>query len=236
LNFRTQEEKSMKDVIPRRSMVTRIGATIGAFALGTRSAAAQAPAGGFQPARHTQDDWLNQLPGKHRNFIDCATVTGAGSGVLYANNLYVANGSGYQLNQSDLAIVVCLRHFATVFAYNDAIWGKYGKALSDLVQFVDPKTKQAPSTNLLNSADYGLLLTSFGNTIPSVVARGTHFAVCQMATQFIAGQVAPVVKADPKVLYDELASSLIPNSHMVSAGVVAVNRAQEYGYTLLTSL
>lgn len=220
----------------RRSMLSGIGAAIATFALGSRNATAQTPAGAFQPARHQQDEWLNRLPGRHRTFIDCATVAGAGEGLLYANNLYVANKNGYQLNENDVAVVVCLRHFATVFAYNDAIWGKYGKAMSDLVTFTDPKTKQSPTTNLLNSADYGMSLPNFGNSVPSVVKRGTHFAVCDMATQFITGQVATVVKADSQALYKEFVSNLIPNSHLVAAGVVAANRAQEYGYTLLTAL
>ena len=219
----------------RRSVLTGISA-LAAFALGSKNAAAQTPAGNFQPLRHQQDEWLNRLPGRHRTFIDCANVSGAGEGMLYANNLYVANRNGYQLDESQVAIVVCLRHFATVFAYNDAVWSKYGKAMSDLVQFVDPKTKQAPTTNLLNSADYGLSLPNFGNSIPSVVKRGTHFAVCDMATQFITGQVAAAVKAEPQALYKEVVSNLIPNSHLVTAGVVTVNRAQEYGYTLLTAL
>jgi hypothetical protein len=220
----------------RRSMLSGIGAAIATFALGSSSAAAQTPARGFQPARHQQDEWLNRVPGKHRTFIDCATVAGAGEGMLYANNLYVANKNGYQLNETDVAVVVCLRHFATVFAYTDAIWGKYGKAMSDLVQFTDPKTKQAPTTNLLNSADYGMSMPNLGNSIPSVVKRGTHFAVCDMATHFISGQVAMAVKADPDALYKEFVANLIPNSHLVAAGVVATNRAQEYGYTLLTAL
>ena len=227
----------MKDALPaRRAVLTGIGAAIAAIGFGTTKASAQTPAARFQPARHQQDEWMIQLPGRHRTFIDCATVSGAGEGILYANNLYVANRDAYQLNERDLAIVVCLRHFGTVFAYNDAIWGKYGKAISDLVQFTDPKTKQAPTSNLLNSADYGMMLPNFGNSIPSVVKRGTHFAVCDMATHFITGQIATAIKADPQALYKEVASNLIPNSHLVAAGVVAVNRAQEYGYTLLTAL
>ena len=51
-----------------------------------------------------------------------------------------------------------------------------------------------------------------------------------MATRFLSGEVAAAVKADPQALYKEFASNLIPNSHMVAAGVVAVNRAQERGY------
>jgi hypothetical protein len=220
----------------RRSILTGLGATVAAAAVAAKPTAAQDAGANFQAARHQEDVWLTQLPGRHRNFVDCATVNGAGAGILYANNLYVANKNGYQLNEREVAVVVCLRHFATVFAFNDAIWSKYGKALSDLVQFVDPKTKQAPSTNLLNSADYGLSLPNFGNTIESVVARGTHFAVCEMATEFLTRQVSAALKADQKALRQEFVSNVIPNSHLVAAGVVAVNRAQEYGYTLLTAL
>jgi len=223
----------------RRSLLSGLGAAAaGIFALMSKPAGAQTPASTarFQPSRHQQDGWMDALPGKHRTFIDCATVSGAGEGVLYANNLYVANASGYKLAESDLAIIVCLRHFGTVFAYNDAIWSKYGKAMSDLVQFTNPKTKQAPTANLLNSADYGLSLSNLGNTIPSVVKRGTQFAVCDMATTFISGQVAAAVKANPQEMYKEFVANLIPNSHLVAAGVVAVNRSQEYGYTLLTAL
>jgi hypothetical protein len=103
----------------RRSMLSGVGAALAAITLGSKRAAAQAPDEGFQPARHQQDEWMARLAGKHRTIIDCATVGGAGEGMLYANNLYVGNRNGYQLNDSDVAVVVCLRHRATAFAYND---------------------------------------------------------------------------------------------------------------------
>jgi len=222
------------NIAARRSMLAGVGAAIATFTFGSRNAAAQTAA--FQPARHPQDEWLNRLPGRHRTFIDCATTSGAAEGILYANNLYVSNRNGYNLPESDVAVVVCMRHFATVFAYNDAMWAKYGKVISSLLQFTDPKTKQPPSTNLLNSADYGMSMPNFGNTIASVVKRGTHFAVCDMATHFFSDQIANAVTGSSETVYKELAGNLIPNSHLVAAGVLATNRAQEYGYTLLTAL
>jgi len=220
----------------RRSMMSGLGAAAAVVALGSRTANAQSPARGFQPARHAQDAWLNAVAGTHRTFIDASTVNGAGEGMLYANNLYEANKSGYALPERDIAVVVCLRHFATVFAYNDSIWAKHGKTLSTMLQFTDPKTKLSPATNLLNSADYGMALPNLGNTIGSVVKRGTHFAVCDMATHFFAQQLAMASGENADAVYKELLANTIPNSHMVAAGVVAVNRAQEYGYTLLTAL
>jgi hypothetical protein len=55
-----------------------------------------------------------------------------------------------------------------------------------------------------------------------------------MATQFFAGLIAGQA-GDKQAVYDELAGNLVGNSHLVAAGVVGVNRAQEYGYTLVTA-
>jgi hypothetical protein len=227
-----------KQMKARRSVISGLGAAAVGVALGSRPLAAQTSGGGgrFQPARHQQDAWLDAVAGKHRTFIDASTPRGAGEAILYANNLYEANKSGYSVTEPDIVVVACMRHFATPFAYNDVIWKKYGKVFSMMIEFTDPKTKQAPSTNLLNSAAYGEALTNFGNTIDSVVKRGTRFAVCDMATHFFAAQLAMQTKGNADAIYKELVANTIPNSHMVAAGVVAVNRAQEYGFTLLSTL
>src|SRR6185503_4754057 len=159
-----------KQMKARRSVISGLGvATIG-VALGSRPLAAQTTGatGRFQPARHQQDAWLDAVAGKHRVFIDAATPRGAGEAILYANNLYEANKAGYSLSEPDIVVVACMRHFATPFAYNDAIWKKYGGVMSKMIEFTDPKTKQPPSTNLLNSGAYGMALPSLGNTIDSV--------------------------------------------------------------------
>jgi hypothetical protein len=137
----------MEEKLLARRALMGVGAAAAAFAFTSRTAFAQRPATQFQPARHPQDAWLNAVRGKHRNFIDASTVSGAGEAMLYANNLYEANKTGYSLPESDIAVVVCLRHFATAFAFNDAIWEKYGKAMSMLLQFTDPKTSQPPTMN-----------------------------------------------------------------------------------------
>jgi intracellular sulfur oxidation DsrE/DsrF family protein len=51
-----------------------------------------------------------------------------------------------------------------------------------------------------------------------------------MATRRFAGAIAAAQKLDVEAVYKELTSNLIRNSHMVPAGIVAVNRAQERGY------
>src|SRR3954451_14374329 len=104
----------------RRSFVTGLASGVAAFG-GGADVTAQAPSTPFAPARHADDDWWEQIPGKHRMIIDAASPKGAGEAVLYANNLYTSNKSAYGLAESDLAIVICMRHYATPFAFTDAM-------------------------------------------------------------------------------------------------------------------
>jgi hypothetical protein len=221
----------------RRSMLSGMGAALAAFSLRPRSAQAQSADAvkPFQPARHTQDEWMDRLPGKHRTVIDCAAAGAAGTGVFYANNIFTANRNGYQLADNDVAVIVVLRHEATVFAYSDAIWAKYGTVLGPMGKITDPRTNQPPTVNPLNSREFGPAMTNLGVTASALASRGAHFGICDMATNRIAGVVATAVKSTQAEIYKELVANLLPNGHMVAAGVVAINRAQERGYSMLSA-
>jgi len=181
---------------------------------------AEAATKGFQPARHAIDDWLDAPKGGHRMVIDSSTADGGGSALLYAANFFNANKAGYNLDPSGVAVVVVLRHFSTPFAYTDAMWAKYGAIFSEIGNFKDPKNKTVPATNLYDKDGYGVMLTNFGNTISSLVEKKVQFAVCNVATRFFAGVIADKINGDAETIYRELASNLVPNAHMVAAGVL----------------
>jgi hypothetical protein len=227
----------MKSDYRRRLMLSGIGAALAAFTLRSRSVQAQPAPGArpFEPARHPQDDWMDALPGKHRTVIDCAAAAAAGTGVFYANNIFTANRNGYQLADSDVAVIVVLRHEATAFAYTDAIWAKYGTVLGPMGKITDPRTSQPPTVNPLNSREFGPAMTNLGVTASALASRGAHFGICDMATNRIAGVIAAAVKSTQPEIYKELVANILPNGHMVAAGVVAINRAQERGYSMLTA-
>ena len=221
--------------VARRSFLSRFG--IGAAALGAGVAAvlpADAQTGnGFRAQRHPSDDWLDAPKGSHRLVIDSSTPEGGGAALLYAGNFFTANKNGYNLDPPSLAVVVVLRHFSTPFGYTDAIWAKYGAAFSELADVKDPKTNQAPTRNMFNVPDYGTMLPNFGVTLDSLIQRNVQFAICDMATHFVAGAIADKTKGNADAIYRELAGGLIPNAHMVAAGVVGATRAQERGYAFL---
>lgn len=222
--------------LARRSFLSRVGtgasAVFGAALVG--GPALQAQTGGSgprQPKRYTQDDWLDQLPGQHRLLLDTTTPNGLGSALLYANNFLRASEASYGLKDSDSAVVIVVRHFSTVFAYNDAIWAKYGAAISQRINFNDPQTNQPPKINVYNSASHVAALPSLGNTLDAVLKRGVHLAVCQMATRVFSAGIAQATGGTADAVYNEVVGNLAANSHIVPAGIVAVSRAQERGYT-----
>src|SRR5262249_28113582 len=152
--------------------VTVFGAA--AAALPPAATAQQSTEGArWQPIRHMQDDWLDQIPGKHRLGFDTTDAAGMSSALLYARNFYTGNQSDYGLQNSDLAVVVVARHFSTPFAYNDSIWSKYGEQISSFIQKKDPAKNNTYDTQLTG-----------------MTGRGMHLAVCQMATRFLAGSIA----------------------------------------------
>lgn len=210
----------------RRSLVTGMGAAAAAMALtGTRAGAqspAPAPATGFTPARHDRDAWLDKLPGKHRMVLDVTTANGVPEALGFATNLFNGNKSGYDLNDADLAMVICLRHFATVFAFTDPIWAKHGKALADAVKYTARAT-DLPDTNPYNAAPR--------RALDALAKRGVHFMVCDTASHRFARMLAG--SGDGEAVYKDMAANMIPGSRFMPAGVVGTTRAQEYGYSLL---
>jgi intracellular sulfur oxidation DsrE/DsrF family protein len=220
----------------RRSFLSRLAAgvaLVGGAVFKSAPAAAQSPGStAWKPARHSQDDWLDQIPGSHRFIIDSVSPSGLGNALLFANNFFVANQNGYGLGNADAAVVLVLRHNSTPFAYTDAMWAKYSAAIGEASGFEDPKTKARAVVNVYQANTYGPTLPNNNVTLDALIGRGVHFAVCQMATRRFAGAIANAHKLDVEAVYKELTSNLIRNSHMAAAGIVSVNRAQERGYAL----
>ena len=187
----------------------------------------------WAPARHEKDDWWDKNQAKHRLVIDTTTVSEFGEGILYASNFMLVNKSDYGLQNGDLAVVVVARHNSTPFAYNDAMWAKYGAAITNLTKFNDPKTKEAPTLNVFAAADRGEMLSSMGVTVDAVSKDGVQFAVCGLATSFFAKLIAKAVGGDGDKINAELGANLIANARIVPAGISAVSRAQERGYTFV---
>ncbi len=219
--------------LARRSFMARLGAGLAAFGVGAAPARAQrTESAPWLPARHPQDDWMDAVPGKHRFCFDVTSASGVGEAITFASNFLTASKSGYGLEDRDNAVILILRHFATAFAFDDAIWAKYGAPLGERIGFKDPKTNAVPVINVYQTTGYGTLLPNREQTLTAMVNRGVHFALCDMATRAYAGVIAQKLSLRNAEVYEELKASVLPNAHFVSAGIVGVNRAQERGYAI----
>jgi intracellular sulfur oxidation DsrE/DsrF family protein len=213
--------------VARRSFLFRLSTAAAAFGIGQSAAGAQAQAPPepaqdrrFVPARHAQDDWFDQLPGKHRFFFDSTTPKGVEEALMFARNYFAGNKSGYGLDSGDLAVIIGVRHRSTPFAFTDAMWAKYSAGIAERITFTDPKTDKPAAVNL------------YGRDAGSLLERGVHFAVCDMATHALAGVIAKNIGGKADDVYKDLQANTIGNCHFVPAGIVGVNRAQERGYSI----
>jgi intracellular sulfur oxidation DsrE/DsrF family protein len=222
----------LNPAMARRKFLARVGAgagVLGVAAAGVSGVAAQAPEGAWKPARHAQDDWYDKIPGVHRFLLDTSSPDSMGWSLQFASNYFNANQDVYGLKESDLAVIIVARHKSTSFAYTDAIWAKYGKQLSEQAEFVDPKTKQPPKFNIYGPQGE----TAQAGRMEALIKKGVQFAVCAMSTRGIATRIAKANGLEVDNVVKEITANLIGNSHMVPAGVLAVNRAQEHGYSFI---
>ena len=207
--------------LARRSFFSRLGfGLIGGAAVGAAvPAQAQAP-GRFDAVRHAQDDWLDQIPGQHRYIVDAPNPDGFSSAIQFTTTYFNINVNDYGLKDSDLAVVLVARHLSTLFAYSDAIWAKYGKPISDRNKVLDPKTNQPPTVNLQR------------DRLEPLIKRGLRLAVCNQSSRGYAGAIAMAMGLKQDEVFEEMKANLLPNARLVPAGIVAINRAQERGFSL----
>lgn len=216
----------------RRTVMKGMGAAaLAGIVAGGMSTQANAQSGSntFRPARHDEDAWFNELGGTHRVFIDSSTPLGGQDALRYAFNIMNAHRDAYAGSDADYAMIVCYRHASTPFGYGDALWEKYGELLNGRMNLTDPQTNETPKRNILNVASGPFS----GASIDAMVARGVHFAICATASRGMAGLIARETGQDTDAVYNEIVAGAIPNARFVSAGVMGVTRAQEYGYSLL---
>jgi hypothetical protein len=203
----------------RRSFLSRLGLGASLIGLGAPAVSAQTPGAGFQPARHAQDDWFDQIPGKHRCFWDTTTIAELDQAILFCTNFIETSKEIYGLESKEHALIIGVRYQAAAFGFTDPMWAKYSAGLSNWAKATDPKTSEPPTTNTHQKA------------MNALAKLGVHFSICDRASHNISRSLARRYDGKPDEIYAELIGNRVDNPHQVPAGIIAVNRAQEHGYT-----
>ena len=164
-----------QDAVVRRSFLARLAAVgtaiAGVVALPSTSAA--------EPSRaptHPADAWLDDFKGQHKNIYDCTSVENGPMGWTFARNFLTANtGPIYQLKDSDINAIVSVRHSASVYGFNDAMWAKY---------------KLGESQKVNDSAGAPAVKNPQVNVANDLAKRGVIVTVCGLAVARISRSVA----------------------------------------------
>jgi intracellular sulfur oxidation DsrE/DsrF family protein len=204
----------------RRAFFTRFpaAAALAGFAQDTPPASART-----EQARHPQDAWFDELPSRHRAVFDTWLADHFGQAVAFAGNWLRVNKTEYGLSEKDLGLVIVVRHGTGPFAFNEATWTKYGKTFAARMSAADVKAHPNPTTNI------------HADRLSALVKQGVHLAVCNLTTHAYAQTIAEDTGADIDAIYKELTANTLGNAHFVPAGVVAVTRAQEHGFSLVSA-
>jgi intracellular sulfur oxidation DsrE/DsrF family protein len=202
----------------RRAFLSRFTA---ATALIPFNAQAGEPASST-PARHEQDQWFDRPAAKHRVVFDTWMADRFGETMGFVGNWIRQNKDAYGLSDADLAVVIVARHGATPFAFNEAIWTKYGKIFAANMSANDRTAHPNPSTN------------TYASRLETWAKQGVRLAICNVTTRAYTQIIARETGAGEEAVRKELTSNAIGDAHFAPAGVVAVTRAQEYGYALVS--
>lgn len=184
--------------------------------------------------RYAQDAWFDKLRGKHRLFLDATDVAEAAAALSFAWNFLSTSQTGYNLKDADQAVIVCLRHDATELVFSNAIWRKH--AILRSRKYEHPDTgEQVKGGNVFRVGSTNPKSMDDTFTIDGLARRGVHFAVCGLATRGLASEIAGAKATRDAVenIMDELVAALPVNAHLMASGILAAQRAGEYGYTVL---
>jgi len=172
----------------------------------------------WQAARHAHDDWFDDNAAKHRVIFDTWNPEHFPDALQFAGNFVETNKTDYDLPFGELAVVICVRHRTTPFAFNDAMWAKYGKAFSAQMAWTDPTSHEAQAAN------------PYARRLTALAASGVQLAICNRTTRAYSANAARQTGAQNDVVMKEMMANTVIAGHFVPAGVVAVTRAQERGY------
>lgn len=201
----------------RRRFLAQLGG-IAAMAGFSRSSAAQQAAASMANPDH--DAWMQRARGEHRQLFH-STSPGDGAAMLMAANFLDVYGADYGAAPGHVSAVIGVHGSALPIGLNDAAWNRY--ELGKRINVNDPDTGEHAKRNIF--AVGGPI------SIDTVINRGVVLLVCNVALTLTAGSLARARSLQQAEVYEDLKASLIPGAILVPGLVVAINRAQEKGFT-----
>ena len=197
---------------------TVAAAGLGAMVPGTTAvAAADGPSTDFTR-------WLDSISGKHRQLYDMPEVN-RGMGLVWSWAFFMTGAEAYGVPESDLGVVMVLRHDALPLALNDSVWAKY--QLGEVFKIEDPDTKAPAVRNPFYLKPGALPVPDAA--LQKLIARGVKVSACNLAITFYSGMVAQKMGVKHDDVKKDWTEAVLPGIQVVPSGVVACNGAVSRG-------
>jgi intracellular sulfur oxidation DsrE/DsrF family protein len=207
---------------PRREFLGGLAATAAAIGLGDLIAGAQAA----DPVATTEfQSWLESIPGKYRQVYDAPSPNN-GFALIWSHVFLMTGAQGYNVPESELGVVVVLRHSAIPIAFRDEAWDKY--KLGEYFKVNDPATKSPALRNPYAYNKPGDMPLPEA-ALEKLVARGVKIAVCNTAIHHQSARLAQQLGLPHETVKRDWLAAVLPGVQVVPSGVLAVNGAQAKG-------
>ena len=168
--------------------------------------------------------WLDSISGTHKQLYDMPELNG-GFGLVWSWAFFTTGSQAFGLPESDLGVVIVLRHDALPLAFNDSAWAKY--KLGEVFKIEDPDTKAPAVRNPYYLKPGAVPLPDAA--LQKLIARGVKVAACNLAITFYSGMVAKNMGLKHEDVIKDWTEAVFPGIQIVPSGVVACNGAVSRG-------
>jgi intracellular sulfur oxidation DsrE/DsrF family protein len=210
------------EILGKRRDFLGLAAVAAAAGLGAALPVTQAAAATDPSTDFTR--WLDSIPGKYRQLYDMPELNN-GMGLAWSWVYLLTGAQGYGVPESDLGVVIILRHDALPLAFNDSVWAKY--KLGEVFKIDDPETKAPALRNPYWLKPGALPIPDAG--LQKLIDRGVRVAVCNMAITFYSGMVAQKAGLKHEDVMKDWVAAVQPGMTVVPSGVLAINGAVSRG-------
>jgi intracellular sulfur oxidation DsrE/DsrF family protein len=168
---------------------------------------------------HEHDAWMKAIKAKHRQLFHAMDLNDRA--MLLASNYLDAYRDAFGAKPGEAAAVIGVHGGALALGFTDSAWAKYGFAKAS--GLLDPTTKEVAARNIYGA---GVPLS-----VDTLQKRGVVFLMCNTALRLTSQALAKARGETAEAVYEDLKASRVPGTILVPAMVVAINRAEEAGFS-----
>ncbi len=173
--------------------------------------------------------WFKKVKGKHRIVFDATRPNG---NMPFAwPKIFQLTNAATGTQESNVGVVVVLRHEAIPYAMESRLWKKY--SFGKMFKIDDEETNAPSLRNMFWQAKPGdFSVPGVGPVeigINQLQDHGVMFCVCNMALTVSSTITADEMKMDATEVYNDFKAGILPGIQIVPSGVWAIGRAQENG-------